>query len=191
MRTLLDRHKARQTSRCFSRWFEHSKLIQIHSLYKEDMLANQEEFVYVTWQERERHQLALNYLERSKKYAETKRRAREYQKEIERKELEEKMKNENHLMPNEQGTQHDMSLESSKAQSQSMFSFNPQKLAQPTSVSFERIQRTITKLQQQFRKRNSERGSYMDDPPVDVDMSRMQGSTGTAGFVNGSVPRYY
>ena len=49
MRTLLDRHKARITSRCFSRWFEHSKLIQIHSLYKEDMLANQEEFVYVTW----------------------------------------------------------------------------------------------------------------------------------------------
>jgi len=49
MRTLLDRHRSRIVTRCLNRWFEHSKLMRVHELYKEDMLANQEEFVYVTW----------------------------------------------------------------------------------------------------------------------------------------------
>jgi len=49
MRTLLDRHRSRITTRCFNRWIEHSKLERINELYREDMLANQEEFVYVTW----------------------------------------------------------------------------------------------------------------------------------------------
>ena len=49
MNTLLERHKMRTLNRCLNRWYEHSKLVQIHELYKRDMLANQDEFVYVTW----------------------------------------------------------------------------------------------------------------------------------------------
>ena len=47
--------------------------------------------------------------------------------------------------------------------SQSNFSFNPQKLAQPTTITYERIDRVVRKLQNQFRKSLSERGSYLED----------------------------
>ena len=83
LRPLLTRHRKRTLSYVMSRWFEHSKLIEIHRLYKEDMIANQDEFVYVTWQERERHRLALAYLERAKKRSETNKSARQLQKKLE------------------------------------------------------------------------------------------------------------
>ena len=40
-------------------------LLKIQENYKKDMLANQEEFVYVTWQERERNKQAQDYLTRA------------------------------------------------------------------------------------------------------------------------------
>ena len=76
MRVILARHKSRAQSHAMNRWYEHSKLISIHSLYKKDMLANQDEFVYVTWQERERHRAAMEYLDRAKRRAEVLKKAR-------------------------------------------------------------------------------------------------------------------
>ena len=43
----------RVTARGFNRWIEHSKLLSIEELYYRDMMQNQDEFVYVTWKERE------------------------------------------------------------------------------------------------------------------------------------------
>ena len=51
--------------------YEHSKLIKIREAYKKDMMTNQDEFVYVTWQERQRHQLARQYLEMAKRKQES------------------------------------------------------------------------------------------------------------------------
>ena len=116
LRTLLDRHKARTATRCLLRWFEHVKLIQIHNLYKEDMLANQEEFVYVTWQERERNRLAMAYLNRAKKRAETAKSVRKF------------MKERDQTINDEQGgaqKSHETELETAKSQ----ISFDPQKLS--------------------------------------------------------------
>ena len=125
-----------------SRWFEHSKLIEIHRLYKEDMIANQDEFVYVTWQERERHRLALAYLERAKKRSETNKRARELQK-----------KQESNLSSagNHEGDEshHHATLSTlgnNQLENKSQMSFDPQKLAEPKTISYERIVRTITLL---------------------------------------------
>ena len=39
---------------------------------------------------------------------------------------------------------------------------NPQKLAQPKTIPFQRINDCIIKLQRQFRKSRSERGSFQD-----------------------------
>ena len=62
----------------------------------------------------------------------------------------------------------------------SQISFNPKTLAQPTTIPYEKIQRAIIKLQTQFRKSHSERGSYLEDGYEPT--SRQMGSTGTAAF---------
>ena len=143
----------RTLNRCLNRWYEHSKLVQIHELYKRDMLANQDEFVYVTWQDRERIKQAMVYLKRSRKHSETIKRASRYEKQL----------------MNSQRTEEDRLIgtnlpdEIHSAAGHSQFSFDPQKLAQPTTISFARIEKTIKTLQQQFRKSHSERGSYLLD----------------------------
>ena len=49
MNCLLNRQKRRQQTRCFNRLYEHKMLHQIKEQYKRDMVANQDEFVYITW----------------------------------------------------------------------------------------------------------------------------------------------
>ena len=71
MEMLIERYKSRNLNHSFNRWFVHSKLVQMHELYKKDMLANQDEFVYVSWQDRERQEQAMEYLERCKRHIET------------------------------------------------------------------------------------------------------------------------
>lgn len=111
-----------------NRWVQHNRLIQIHELYKRDMIANQDEFVYVTWQERQRHKEALAYLENAKKRAKQMKKVKEQEKKV-----------------------------SNSDDLKSQYSFDPQKLSQPKTIPFERIQRTIRKLQQKFRE--SQKGS--------------------------------
>ena len=43
--------------------------------------------------------------------------------------------------------------------------FKPKQLAQPTTIPYERIQRTITILQRSFRMRQSERSSEKENTP--------------------------
>ena len=70
----------RQLAQRWHKWREHVKLIEIHDLYRQDMIAHQDEFVYVTWQERERHAAAHAYLERAKKNSEAVKRFRKAEK---------------------------------------------------------------------------------------------------------------
>lgn len=80
------------------------------------MVANQEEFVYVTWQERERTRAAMEYLEMTKRRAIINQSARERQKR------------------NEASQAKDSDVEV-----KSQLSFDPKKLSQPKTIPFERI----------------------------------------------------
>lgn len=111
------------------------------------MVANQDEFVYVTWQERERHRLAHEYLERSKKHSETMKRFRKAEKDraMELEQAHKQLELQHHGKHIEDGKS------VSSGGNKSQFSFDPQKLAQPKTISYQRIHDTIVLLQTKFR----------------------------------------
>ena len=157
------------------------------------MLANQEEFVYVTWQEREKQRQAQEYLARAQRRKETIRRAREDEQQTE------------HLKSQAQAATQQISTMMGDYQSRrtqpeaadadersSTYAFSQvsQRLAKPTTIPFERIQRTITILQKEFRRKKSERGSYLEHDnggdDSDYESYMQQRARDTAAFQNGN-----
>lgn len=54
MNQILSKHFKKLHAKYFYRMLEHSSLVGLSELYKRDMEANQDEFVYVTYQEQQR-----------------------------------------------------------------------------------------------------------------------------------------
>lgn len=94
--------------------------------------------MYVTWQERERHRLALAYLARAKERAPILNQIRKAEREKKRKQEEADAKlaalDEQDETQSQGGKSHTSS-------------FDPQRLAQPKTISYDRIHTTIVKLQ--------------------------------------------
>ena len=84
VKILCIRKRTRLLIQSYNRLYEHARLISIRENYKRDMMVNKDEFVYVTYQERKRHELALRYLEHAKNEQIRRRRQKEIQMERER-----------------------------------------------------------------------------------------------------------
>ena len=68
MNQVLHKHFKKLHAKYFYRMLEHSSLVGLSELYKRDMEANQDEFVYVTHQEQQRRQQAMDYLKRAQQH---------------------------------------------------------------------------------------------------------------------------
>ena len=120
----------------------------------------------MTWQEREKQRQAQEYLARAARRKETIRRAREYQKQTEHLNSQAQAATQqlSTMMGDMQSRRHSQPEPAEVDDNNSTYAFSQvsQRLAKPSTIPFERIQRTITTLQREFRRKKCERGSYLE-----------------------------